>query len=132
MNYRFLFSLFLSLLFYSNSYAQNNKNGIETDIEIAPQYIGGVDSMNSFLSKNIIYPPFDISKGVSGVVILKFGVDTSGSIIDISIVKSVSYGIDKEAIRVVKLMPKWKPGTQSGKRVKVYLKLPITFSASEF
>ncbi|MFY8127056.1 MAG: energy transducer TonB [Chitinophagaceae bacterium] len=115
----------------------NKKEGNETDdtIEDAPiynpseqpEYPGGLEALKSFMIRNLKQPD-DIDEGTKIVVIAKFVVDKSGSIEQIEIVQSGRDDLDEEVKRVIKKMPHWKPGIQSGKPVDVYFKLPITFA----
>ncbi len=97
-------------------------------IESAPEFPGGYEELVKFLSKNLIYPEKSRKKGIQGQVIIKFVVDKNGEIINESIFKSVDQLLDNEALRVVKKMPKWKPGIQDGKHVNVWCQLPIKFT----
>jgi protein TonB len=92
--------------------------------EKMPQFNGNV---NEYLSKNIRYPQIAIETYTQGRVICQFVVGKDGSIEDIEIVRSVDPSLDKEALRVIKSMPKWKPGMQNGKPVKVRMTLPVNF-----
>lgn len=83
--------------------------------------------MNDYLAKNIRYPPEAKKNEVQGRVIVKFIVNEDGSITDEKVVRGIGAGCDEEAVRVIRNMPKWKPGKQNGKPVKVYYTLPITF-----
>ena len=86
-------------------------------------------NVNEFLSRNIDYPWEAMSKGISGRVVLRYVIDEDGVINDITVQKSVCPSIDSEAVRVVRSMPKWKPGRDAdNKPVKVYFTLPIKFS----
>lgn len=97
-------------------------------IESAPEFPGGNEELMKFLSKNLVYPEKSRKKGIQGQVIIKFVVDKNGEIINESIFKSVDQLLDNEALRVVKKMPKWKPGIQDGKHVNVWCQLPIKFT----
>lgn len=128
-----LFLLFFLLLCSSSSvFAQNNENdstAIMEFVDEAPEFPGGESMLNQFISKNIIYPQLAIDNNYQGTVYVQFIILTDGSV-DYSSVKILrgQYEIlNKEAIRVVKLMPKWKPGTQNGKPVRVLFNLPIKF-----
>ena len=101
---------------------------IFTVVEQQPEYPGGAAEMYKFLSKNIKYPPAASRANVSGKVFLTFVVNTDGSIQDVSVLKGLGFGCDEEAMRVVKTMPKWKPGKQSGRSVRVKFNLPISFT----
>lgn len=83
--------------------------------------------MNEYLSKNIRYPQIAIETYTQGRVICQFVVGKDGSVEDIEIVRSVDPSLDKEALRVIKSMPKWMPGMQNGKPVKVRMTLPVNF-----
>ncbi|HRB92485.1 MAG TPA: TonB family protein, partial [Chitinophagales bacterium] len=99
--------------------------------EVMPTYPGGPVEMMKFLSKNIKYPSLARENNLEGKVIVKFYVDTDGTVKSPEILKDgVGGGCADEAVRVVKTMPKWSPGTQRGKNVKVYYVLPVTFKLS--
>jgi len=98
-----------------------------TVVEQQPEFPGGTTEMYKYLSKNIKYPSAASRANVSGRVFLSFVVNTDGSIQDVSVLKGLGFGCDEEAIRVVKAMPKWKPGKQSGRAVRVKYNLPINF-----
>jgi len=83
-----------------------------------------------FLQKNIKYPTICQEQGIQGRVIVQFVVNTDGSIVDAQVIKPVNPYLDKEALRVVGTMPKWKPGEQRGKKVRVRFTLPVTFRLS--
>ena len=87
--------------------------------------------INEYLSENVKYPVSAIDSNIEGRVIIKFVVDTLGNIIDVVAAKPLHPLLDAEAIRVVKSMPKWKPGTQNGRPVMVYYTLPISFKLSD-
>lgn len=91
-------------------------------------YIGGNAEMTKFLQKNLKYPREASNAGISGKVYLSFIIDRAGEISDVSITKGIGFRCDEEAIRVVKAMPKWSPGKQSGRAVKSRFNLPIVFS----
>lgn len=96
--------------------------------EVMPGYPGGVPELMKFLQKNIRYPSLARENGLEGKVIVKFYIDTDGTVRDPLVLKDgVGGGCGDEAVRVVKAMPKWTPGSQRGKTVKVYYTLPVTF-----
>jgi protein TonB len=84
-----------------------------------------------YLSQNIRYPAAAREEGIEGKVILQFVVDKDGSVTNIEIKRDLGGGCGKEAERVVRSMPKWKPGKQNGQPVRVYYTLPVTFRLSE-
>jgi len=89
----------------------------------APSY-----DMNKYLTDNLHYPDAARENGISGRVTIRFVVSEDGSISDITVLRGIGGGCDEEAKRVIAAMPKWKPGKQNGKAVKVYFTQPITFS----
>lgn len=100
---------------------------IFTAVEQNPEFPGGAAEMYKYLSKNIRYPGAASRANIQGRVFLQFVVNTDGSITDVEVVKGVGFGCDEEAVRVVKSMPKWKPGRQSGRAVRVKYTLPVNF-----
>lgn len=100
---------------------------IFTVVEQQPEFAGGMSALNQYLSKNIRYPAAAQRANVSGRVFVSFVVNTDGSIQDVAVLKGLGFGTDEEAVRVVKSMPKWKPGKQSGRPVRVKYNLPINF-----
>jgi protein TonB len=97
-------------------------------VEDPPQFPGGEEELFKYLGKSIQYPPMAKDAGVSGVVYVTFVVNEDGSISDVEVLRGIGASCDKEAIRVVENMPKWKPGKQRGKSVKVQFNLPIRFT----
>jgi periplasmic protein TonB len=100
---------------------------IFTVVEQNPEFVGGNAAMYAWLGKNIKYPAAAQRANISGKVFVSFTVNTDGSITDAQVLKGLGFGTDEEAIRVVKSMPKWKPGKQSGRAVRVKYNLPISF-----
>lgn len=96
--------------------------------EIAPSFPGGNGQMYSWLAKNIVYPPMAAEKKVKGRVVVQFVVLSDGSIGETKVIKSVDADLDKEAVRLVKAMPKWNPGTVDGEPVSVWCTVPINFN----
>lgn len=92
-----------------------------------PEFPGGMKAMLDFISKNIQYPESARQKGVQGKIIVKVVIDKDGSATQPILMRSVDSDLDKEALRIVELMPKWKPGTQRGKAVKVEYTFPVIF-----
>lgn len=102
---------------------------IFTVVEQMPEFPGGPEEMYKFINKNIQYPQVEKENSIDGKVFLQFTVDKEGKISDIRVLRGVKAGpgLEKEAMRVVKLMPPWKPGKQNGRAVPVYFNLPVTF-----
>ena len=97
-------------------------------VEQQPAFPGGMDALRNFLSKNLNYPRQAASAGVSGRVYVSFVVNTDGTLTDVQVLKGIGFGCDEEAKRVVSNMPRWQPGKQSGRAVRVKFNLPISFS----
>jgi TonB family protein len=103
-------------------------------VEVAeemPQFPGGMRACMEFLGRNIKYPAAAQEAGIQGKVIVTFVVNTDGTIVDAQVIKSVSPDLDKEALRVIGLMPKWQPGKQKGKPVRVKYTMPMNFRLSD-
>ena len=93
-------------------------------VEDMPAFPGNV---TKWISKNVIYPVLAMENGIQGKVFVQFVIEKDGSITDVKVSRGVDASLDKEAVRVVKAMPKWKPGKQRGKPVRVSYTLPIFF-----
>ena len=96
-------------------------------VEIMPEFPGGQAALMAFLSKNIQYPVIAIENGLSGRVTIGFVVNSDGSIVDVTVARGLDPSLDREAVRVVNSMPKWTPGQQRGKPVRVKFTVPVTF-----
>ena len=129
----FLFVVLFSatlMAYGQNDSKQENSNGSETKMKVfevveqQPRFPG---NLNQFLCDNIHYPIVAKENGIQGRVIVQFVVETDGSITDVKVVGSVDPSLDKEAVRVVKSMPKWKPGMQKGEPVRVRYTFPVNF-----
>ena len=104
--------------------------GVFDVVEEMPQFPGGAPELMKFLSMTVKYPEAAEKKGTQGRVIASFIVEPDGSITGAKVVKSVSEELDAEALRVINAMPKWTPGKQSGKAVRVKYTIPISFRLS--
>ena len=96
-------------------------------VEEMPMFPGGNAALMDFLANNIKYPQVAEENGIQGRVVLTFTVEPDGSLTEVKVVRGVDIALDKEAIRVVKRMPKWIPGKVGGQPVAVKYTLPITF-----
>ena len=98
-------------------------------VEDMPTFNGGepATEFRKYIAQNLQYPEIAAENGVSGRVIVQFAVDKTGKVVDARIVRSVDSALDKEAVRVVMSSPKWAPGKQRGKAVKVLFTFPINF-----
>ena len=97
-------------------------------VESMPEFPGGAQEMMKFIAENIKYPVIAQENGIQGRVICQFVIEKNGSVTDIQVVRSSGdASLDKEAERVIKNMPKWKPGKQRGKPVRVKYTIPVAF-----
>ena len=97
-------------------------------VETMPEFPGGQQALFKYLSENVKYPVIAQENGIQGRVICQFVVNKDGSIVDVEVVRSGGDpSLDKEAVRVIKSMPKWKPGKQRGKAVRVKYTVPVNF-----
>ena len=107
---------------------QKPKDKVFTVVEKAPSYPGGLDNFYKFLAANIHYPAEMREKKVEGKVFVSFIVEEDGSLSNMKILREPGYGSGKETVRVMKLSPKWIPGVQNGKKVRVQYTVPVTFT----
>lgn len=105
-------------------------NKIYDNVEVLPEYPGGSAAMMRYLAQNVKYPQAAQENGRQGKVVVQFVVDTDGSIINAHVLTSVDPDLDKEALRVIKSMPRWTPGKQKGKPVRVKYTVPVNFRLS--
>jgi TonB family protein len=99
-----------------------------TIVENMPEFPGGEVARNRFLAENIFYPLQAATNGIQGTVYVSFVVDENGDVIDAKVIRGIGGGCDEESLRVVNLMPKWKPGTQKGNPVRVLFNMPIYYT----
>lgn len=97
-------------------------------VEDMPEFPDGIEAMIQFISNNIQYPADAKKQKVDGRVLVNFVVEKDGSITEVKVIKPTFPSLDAEAVRVVKAMPKWKPGYQKGQAVRVQFTMPINFS----
>ncbi len=96
-------------------------------VEHQPSFPGGQKALMQWLSENVQYPQLAYDNGIQGRVIVQYVVEKDGSISEVTVSKSIDPSLDKEALRVVKSMPRWRPGMQNGKPVRVKYTMPVTF-----
>ena len=131
----FFITLFLSTASYTMMAQGSSTSTIPTNpvymspvrSSMAPAFDGGIDALSKYLDENLVYPEKARRMGIEGVVHVEYFINTDGSIEDITIVKSLSPEIDREAIRLVKEMPAWLPARQNNQPVRVKYRLPINF-----
>lgn len=96
-------------------------------VSTLPTYIGGEESMYKYIAENTHYPEQAKADGIAGKVHVSFVVEKDGSVTDVEVVRGIGHGCDEEAVRVVKSMPRWTPGTLFGKPVRVHYNIPFSF-----
>ncbi|GDX51581.1 hypothetical protein LBMAG27_06280 [Bacteroidota bacterium] len=112
----------------SNPAGTSDSSKLDGFQEVLPQFPGGEAAMLKFLADSIRYPKVAMKKNIQGKVVVRFVISETGELRDIEILRGLPGGLSEEVIRVVKLMPKWIPGSQLGKNVPVQYNLPVTFS----
>ncbi len=106
---------------------ENKETDIYLVVEVMPEFPNGLKALFDFIYDNLKYPSDALEKGIQGRVIVGVVIDENGSVTQPKILKSISPSLDKEALRIVSIMPKWKAGTQDGVPVKVRCTIPIYF-----
>lgn len=104
------------------------KDKVYTAVAKEPVFPGGFEKFKAFLGRNIKYPKEMRAKKIQGKVYMSFIVETDGSLSDVKVVRDIGHGAGAEAMRVMNLSPKWEPGTQNNKKVRVAYTVPITFT----
>jgi len=99
--------------------------------ETMPSFRGGNQKLLEFLGSNLVYPQEAKEAGAEGKVFVEFYIEKDGTVCDAKVLRGIGYGCDEEALRVIGLMPKWYPGKQRGKAVRVRYTLPIKFELSK-
>jgi protein TonB len=110
-----------------NQKVTEDENQIFQNVEVLPTYPGGLEAFGKFLGKNLRYPPVARDADIQGRVYCQFVVEKDGSLTDIKVVRGIGGGCDEEAKRVLKTSPKWNPGIQNGRAVRVSYTIPIFF-----
>ena len=96
-------------------------------VEEMPQFLGGEEKLMEYVAKNITYPLIARETGIQGRVFIGFVVEPDGSISNVRLLRGIGGGCDEEAVRVIKSMPRWEPGKNQGKTVRVSYQIPIFF-----
>ena len=132
------FSAFTCCIQFVNAQTDTVPTQIEEEeagcilVEKMPEFPGGQAALFKFLSENVKYPKEAVKKGIQGRVICQFVVEKDGSISNVEVVRSGGHHLlDQEAVRVISIMPKWKPGTLRGKPVRVKYTVPVNFRLPE-
>ena len=108
-----------------------DERGIYQIVEQMPEFPGGEEAIREFVAKNIQYPQKAIDAGAYGRVFVGFVIEPDGSVSNVTLLRGIGFGCDEEAMRVVKMMPKWKPGMQKGEAVRVSYMIPINFKLED-
>lgn len=106
---------------------QEDEEEIWVSVEEDPEFPGGLEALAKFLAENIQYPQLAKENNITGKVYLTFVVEKNGTVGNVKILRDIGGGCGAEAVRVVKSMPKWKPGKQQGQAVRTQFNLPIGF-----
>ena len=106
---------------------EDDSDKIYDKVEELPAFPGGEVALMRFLSDNMKYPKVARESGIQGRVVVQFVVGSDGSICNAKVIRSIDPYLDKEALRVVSVMPRWKPGMQKGKPVSVQYTMPLMF-----
>lgn len=112
---------------YTSGNAKYGEDIIYDSVDQYPGFPGGTDGLMSYISNNLRYPDTAQMEGIEGKVVAQFVVEKDGSIGEVRITRGVHPDLNKEAIRVIKSLPKFEPGKQDGKLVRVWFTLPINF-----
>lgn len=129
---KIIFILFAIIPFIGFSQTDSTKVAVKEEtvfmvVETMPEFPGGEKEMYKFIIKQLEYPRIAREEGIEGKVFVQFVVNKEGKVTKAKVLRGIGYGCDREALRVVKKMPRWKPGTQQGKRVSVVFTLPFDF-----
>lgn len=123
--------LFLLFIGYSSAYAQTIPSDTIIydfpEIEQNPEFPGGIPKMQTFIAKNVRYPALALKKKIEGTVLVRFIIEKDGSISHPEIVKDPGGGLGEEALRVILMMPNWKPAQINGQTVRSKMNAPVRF-----
>lgn len=107
-------------------------NEVYAMLDEKPEFPGGMKELIKFIQQNILYPPVALQKKIQGRVVVEGIIDTDGKIIQPKVVYGVDSLLDKEALRIIEMIPDWRPGKLSGEAVKVKFRFPVTFKISDY
>jgi periplasmic protein TonB len=127
----FIFSFLLVLAFFASAQEKTINQKVYSEVDEMPVFKGGQEALMKFLQDNIVYPEEAKKSGFQGKVFISFVIDELGVVRESRIARGVNPDLDKEALRVVKLLPEWVPGKKEGKPVKVEMTLPIKFALDD-
>ena len=118
----------ITVVGYGEQKSADTSGQVFAIVEKMPQFPGGEKAINEFISKTLQYPVIAQENGIQGKVVCSFIINQDGSVTDAEVVSGVDSSLDREALRIVSAMPKWTPGTQRGKAVRVKYTMPVTFT----
>ena len=118
----------ITVVGYGEQKSADTSGQVFAIVEKMPQFPGGEKAINEFISKTLQYPVIAQENGIQGKVVCSFIINQDGSVTDAEVVSGVDPSLDREALRIVSVMPKWTPGTQRGKAVRVKYTMPVTFT----
>ena len=122
---------YLVSMIFDEAAAEADGDEVCLSAEKYPEFPGGTTALFDFINKNVKYPKSARDKGIEGRVFVQFVVEKDGSLSSFTVLRGVSDELDAEAIRVLKAMPKWKPGMNDGKPVRVQFTMPFNFKLSD-
>ena len=128
----FVLMAFATLCFGAQAAEMTTLNTVQDDVvvnkpDVLPEFPGGMEAMMAYIGNNVKYPDEASNKKIEGKVIVQFIVKKDGSVADAKVISKTNEMLNKEALRVVNTMPKWKPGKNKGKVVDVRFVLPVAF-----
>ena len=118
----------ITVVGYGEQKSADTSGQVFAIVEKMPQFPGGEKAINEFISKTLQYPVIAQENGIQGQVVCSFIINQDGSVTDAEVISGVDPSLDREALRIVSAMPKWTPGTQRGKAVRVKYTMPVTFT----
>lgn len=118
----------ITVVGYGEQKSADTSGQVFAIVEKMPQFPGGEKAINEFISKTLQYPVIAQQNGIQGRVVCSFIINQDGSVTDAEVISGVDPSLDREALRIVSAMPKWTPGTQRGKAVRVKYTMPVTFT----
>lgn len=122
------FFLLLSFFFFANSvFSQGEVVGLCENPDVPAQYFGGTDSLFAYLQRSVVYPKEALKNGDQGTVVVKFVVEKNGDILQVDIETGATEELENEALRVIRLMPNWRPAICDGHTAPTLVKLPLIF-----
>jgi TonB family protein len=127
----FFFALFFGISHFCYSQTDPIEDEIFLSVEDRPEFPGGDEARLRFFAEHINYPQHAIDSGIHGRVFVQFVIEKDGRVTDVKVIRGIGGGCDEEVVRVVEMMPNWKPGTIRGEPVRVQFTMPVPFAISQ-